>query len=51
MAIFVIVTNDGNDDGDGGSAHDDGDDVPFPSRRNRRSDDGGDGMGQRTAGQ
>ena len=43
-----MVTSDGSGDGDDGSNdHDDGDDAS-PSRR---SDDGGDGMGQRTAGQ
>ena len=49
FAIFASVTNDGSDDGDDGNGHDDGDDLPSPSRRNRRSDDG-DGTGLRTAG-
>ena len=45
-ASCADVTNDGSDDGDGGSGHDDGDDAPSPSRHS--GDDDGDGNGLRT---
>ena len=48
MTVCADVTNDGNDDGDGGNGHDDGDDAPYPNRRS--GDDDGDGTGLRTGG-